>query len=79
MINTLYLRVDGSTKCKGHPFILIRPFPRLQKATAVAVFLKKKHAPPNKLLLHINTINVIVHLELLIQKTVLNWKLMNKN
>lgn len=38
--NTLYLRVDGSTRCKGHPFILIRPFPRLQKATAVAVFYR---------------------------------------
>ena len=38
--NTLYLRVDGSTRCKGHPFILMRPFPRLQKATAVAVFYR---------------------------------------
>ena len=38
--DTLYLRVDGSTRCKGHPFILMRPFPRLQKATAVAVFYR---------------------------------------
>jgi len=40
IVDTLYLRVDGSTRCKGHPFILMRPFPRLQKATAVAVFCR---------------------------------------
>ena len=37
-IHTLYRRVDGSTKSKGHPLIFMMPFPRLQKATAVAVF-----------------------------------------
>lgn len=35
---TLYWRVAGSTISRGLPFTLIRPFPRLQWATAVAVF-----------------------------------------
>ena len=35
---TLYWRVAGSTVSRGLPFTLIRPFPLLQWATAVAVF-----------------------------------------
>lgn len=35
---TLYWRVAGSTISRGLPFTLMRPFPLLQWATAVAVF-----------------------------------------
>lgn len=35
---TLYWSVAGSTISRGLPFTLIRPFPLLQWATAVAVF-----------------------------------------
>ena len=35
---TLNLRHCGSTKCNGRPLTLIRPFPSVHKATAVAVF-----------------------------------------
>lgn len=38
---TLYWRVAGSTISRGLPFTLIRPFPLLQWATAVAVFFKR--------------------------------------
>lgn len=38
---TLYWSVAGSTISRGLPFTLIRPFPLLQWATAVAVFCNK--------------------------------------
>lgn len=39
---TLYWSVAGSTISRGLPFTLIRPFPLLQWATAVAVFCNRK-------------------------------------
>lgn len=39
---TLYCRVLGSIISRGLPFTLMRPFPLLQWATAVAVFWKSK-------------------------------------
>lgn len=37
----MYLKICGSTCSSGRPLTLIRPFPRLQWATAVAVFYKR--------------------------------------
>ena len=39
---TFILKVTGSTRSNGRPFTLIKPFPFLQNATAVAVFLRPK-------------------------------------
>jgi hypothetical protein len=35
---TLKRRISGTTRFKGEPLTLMRPFPVLQKATAVAVW-----------------------------------------
>ena len=40
--SSLYCSVRGSIISRGRPFTLMRPLPRLQCATALAVFLRRK-------------------------------------